>query len=230
MSVRLRLTRMGRKKRPYYRIVAIDSRKKREGAFIERIGYYHPLNDPPAVKIDGEKALKWLHVGAQPSETVRSLLRREGVWLRFLLEKRKLPESQINEMMLEWMKEHSPKEAAAKSIAIEKALKTPVEPVTPVEEITSAPVVVAEVSETPSPEEVAEVTETPSPVEVAEVTETPSPEEVAEVIETPSPVEVAEVTETPSPVEVGEVTETPSPEKPKDVSVETEKPEKEKAD
>ncbi len=107
MSVRLRLTRLGRKKRPYYRIVAIDSRKKRDGAFIERIGYYHPLENPPGVFIDGEKALKWLRTGAKPSETVLNLLKREGIWFRFRLEKRGLPEHQINEMMQEWFKTHN---------------------------------------------------------------------------------------------------------------------------
>ncbi len=107
MSVRLRLTRMGRKKRPYYRIVAVDSRRKRDGAFIENLGHYHPLEDPPTVKVDADKALKWLRVGAQPSDTVRSLLRREGIWLRFRLEKRGLPESQIEGMMTEWFEARS---------------------------------------------------------------------------------------------------------------------------
>ncbi|MDP8228626.1 MAG: 30S ribosomal protein S16, partial [Candidatus Electryoneaceae bacterium] len=90
--VRIRLTRIGRKKRPYYRVIAVDSRRKRDGEFIDRIGYYHPLNDPPIVKIDAEKALKWLRVGAQPSETVLSLLRKEGVWHRFRMEKIGLPQ------------------------------------------------------------------------------------------------------------------------------------------
>jgi len=94
---------MGRKKRPFYRIVAVDSRRKRDGAYLEKIGFYHPLDDPATVNIDGEKALKWLRNGAQPSNTVLSLLRNEGVWYRFLLEKRKLPEDQIETMMVEWM-------------------------------------------------------------------------------------------------------------------------------
>jgi small subunit ribosomal protein S16 len=98
---------MGRKKRPYYRIIAIDSRRSRDGAYIERLGHYHPLDDPPAIKIDAEKALKWLRVGAQPSETVRSLLQKDGIWLRFLLEKRGMPEEQINETMTKWYAEKS---------------------------------------------------------------------------------------------------------------------------
>jgi len=121
--VRLRLSRLGRKKRPYYRIVAVDSRGKRDGGYIERLGYYHPLENPPAVDIDADKVLKWLRLGAQPSETVLSLLRKEGVWLRFRLEKRKMPESQINELMAQWFAKHASereKNAAAK-LAIEEA-------------------------------------------------------------------------------------------------------------
>lgn len=106
MAVKLRLTRLGRKKRPFYRIVAVDSRRKRDGAFSDQLGYYHPLDNPPVVKIDADKALKWLRVGAEPSDTVRSLLRREGVWYRFRLEKRGLPEAQINQMMSDWFAAH----------------------------------------------------------------------------------------------------------------------------
>ena len=102
MGVRLRLMRMGRKKRPYYRIVAVDGRKKRDGAYLEWLGYYHPLEDPPSVKVDAERTLKWLRTGAKPSETVLSLLRRVGIWYRFRLEKRGLPETQIESMMMEW--------------------------------------------------------------------------------------------------------------------------------
>ena len=79
MAVKLRLKRMGAKKRPFYRIVAADSRTPRDGRFIEIIGYYNPLTDPVELKIDEEKALKWLENGAQPSTTVRSLLTSQGL-------------------------------------------------------------------------------------------------------------------------------------------------------
>lgn len=79
MAVKLRLKRMGAKKRPFYRIVAADSRSPRDGRFIEIIGYYNPLTNPIELKIDEEKALKWLNDGAQPSETVRSLLKSKGL-------------------------------------------------------------------------------------------------------------------------------------------------------
>ena len=79
MAVKLRLTRMGAKKAPFYRIVATDSRKARDGQYIEQIGYYDPTKEPAEVKIDAEIAKKWLANGAQPTETVRALFVKNGV-------------------------------------------------------------------------------------------------------------------------------------------------------
>lgn len=79
MAVKLRLTRLGAKKAPFYRIVATDSRKARDGQYIEQIGSYNPVKDPAEIKIDAELAKKWLAVGAQPTDTVRSLLVKEGI-------------------------------------------------------------------------------------------------------------------------------------------------------
>jgi small subunit ribosomal protein S16 len=79
MAVKIRLKRMGAKKRPFYRIVVADSRAPRDGKFIEEIGYYNPISEPVELKIDGEKALEWLGNGAQPSDTVRSLLKKKGI-------------------------------------------------------------------------------------------------------------------------------------------------------
>ena len=78
MAVKIRLRRMGAKKNPFYRIVVTDSRSPRDGAFIEEIGHYNPLMDPAEIKIDGERAKYWLGVGAQPSDTVRALLKKGG--------------------------------------------------------------------------------------------------------------------------------------------------------
>lgn len=77
--VKLRLRRMGTIDKPFYRIVAVDSRKKRDGAYLESVGYYDPKTDPLTLKVDIERSLYWLGVGAQPSDTVRSLLRKAGV-------------------------------------------------------------------------------------------------------------------------------------------------------
>jgi small subunit ribosomal protein S16 len=77
--VKIRLRRMGRRNRPFYRVVVADSRSPRDGKSIEVIGHYNPLTDPAAVTIDEEKALKWLRSGAQPTDTVRSLLNKLGI-------------------------------------------------------------------------------------------------------------------------------------------------------
>jgi small subunit ribosomal protein S16 len=83
MSVKIRLARAGRKKAPAYRVVVADSRRARDGRVIEILGYYQPLNDPPKVDVDVEKALSWLMKGAIPSDTVRSLFRKLGVLKKF---------------------------------------------------------------------------------------------------------------------------------------------------
>ena len=79
MAVKIRLTRMGKKKNPFYRIVVADQRSRRDGAPIEEIGYYDPMTNPATVKIDAEKAQQWIKNGAQPSDTVRSLLKKSGI-------------------------------------------------------------------------------------------------------------------------------------------------------
>ena len=79
MAVKIRLRRMGAKKAPFYRVVVADSRYPRDGRFIEVIGYYNPLEDPTVIKIDVEKAQKWIANGAQPTDTVKDLLKKAGV-------------------------------------------------------------------------------------------------------------------------------------------------------
>ena len=79
MAVKIRLKRMGAKKAPFYRVIVADERSPRDGKFIDEIGYYNPLRDPAEIKIDSEKATKWLNDGAQPTETVRSLLKKSGI-------------------------------------------------------------------------------------------------------------------------------------------------------
>lgn len=89
MAVKIRLARHGRKKAPFYRLVVADSRAPRDGKFIEMIGHYNPLTDPAEIKVDEERALYWLQVGAQASDTARMILKRSGVWDRFVEAKRK---------------------------------------------------------------------------------------------------------------------------------------------
>ena len=79
MAVKIRLTRMGKKKNPFYRVVVADERSRRDGAPIDEIGYYDPMTEPATIKVDAEKANKWLANGAQPTETVRSLLKKTEI-------------------------------------------------------------------------------------------------------------------------------------------------------
>lgn len=79
MAVKIRLKRIGAKKAPYYRVVVADSRFPRDGRFIEEIGTYNPLTDPSEFNIDSEKALKWINNGAQPTDTVKKLLKMAGI-------------------------------------------------------------------------------------------------------------------------------------------------------
>ena len=83
MAVKLRLKRMGAKKRPFYRIVAADSRSPRDGRFIEVVGTYNPIMEPAEVKVNEEIALKWLNNGAIPTDTVRDLLSKQGIMKKF---------------------------------------------------------------------------------------------------------------------------------------------------
>jgi len=79
IMVKIRLKRMGAKKKPFYRVVVADSRRSRDGKFIEEIGYYNPMTEPVEIKIDAEKAQKWISTGAQPTEIVKSLMKKSGV-------------------------------------------------------------------------------------------------------------------------------------------------------
>ena len=79
MATKIRLRRMGAKKAPFYRVIVADSRDPRDGKFIDEIGYYNPLTDPAEIKIDAEKANKWLQSGAQPTDTVKALLKKSGI-------------------------------------------------------------------------------------------------------------------------------------------------------
>ncbi|MDA8211108.1 MAG: 30S ribosomal protein S16 [Clostridia bacterium] len=82
MAVKIRLKRMGAKKDPFYRVVVADSRSPRDGRFIDEIGYYNPTKNPAIININDEKAVDWLQKGAQPTETVKSLFNKAGVFVK----------------------------------------------------------------------------------------------------------------------------------------------------
>lgn len=96
LAVRIRLQRFGRKHRPFYRIVVADSRAARDGRFIEKLGHYNPIVEPAEFTVNEERALYWLQVGAQPSDTVKSLLSRAGIWAKFM-NKEQTHEAEVEE-------------------------------------------------------------------------------------------------------------------------------------
>jgi small subunit ribosomal protein S16 len=125
LAVKLRLRRMGKKKQPIYKVVAADSRSPRDGKFIEAIGLYNPLTDPHTIDIKEDRALYWLNAGAQPTDTVKSLLSQKGIILKRELMKKKLSEDQIQEGMENWakMKEAKQAKTAKKSKAVSEEPK-----------------------------------------------------------------------------------------------------------
>lgn len=83
MAVKIRLARGGAKKKPFYQVVVADERSPRDGRFVENLGQYDPRQEPPMIKLDEDKTLAWLKQGALPTETVRQLLRKQGIWAKF---------------------------------------------------------------------------------------------------------------------------------------------------
>jgi small subunit ribosomal protein S16 len=123
MSTRIRLRRMGSKGRPFYRVVVADQRSPRDGRFIENIGRYHPLNDPSVIEIDQDRALHWLRVGAQPSDQVRNLMQKVGIWDAFVAERPKA--AVISTKPERPAKEKVSKKAQAKAAEAEKTPAAP---------------------------------------------------------------------------------------------------------
>ncbi|HYY08129.1 MAG TPA: 30S ribosomal protein S16 [Actinomycetota bacterium] len=160
MTTRIRLRRMGSNKRPFFRVVVADQRSPRDGRFIENIGKYHPLEDPSVIDIDQDRALHWLRVGAQPSDQVRNLMRKTGIWDEFVRER---PSAVIAPTKEREQKERISKKAKEKAEAAaaeppEAAAEpeTPAEPEPEIVEATAAEAVEAEhpsAAEEPAAEE-----------------------------------------------------------------------------
>lgn len=135
MAVKLRLRRIGKKKQPIYKVVAADSRSPRDGKFLEAIGLYNPLTDPLTLDIKEDRAMYWLNVGAQPTDTVKSLLSQKGIILKKELQSRGLSEEKIQEEMDNWVKlreakankKSSKKKGKNEAVSQEKAGKEEVE-------------------------------------------------------------------------------------------------------
>lgn len=125
MAVKLRLRRMGRKKRPYYRIVATDSRMPRDGRFLETVGTYDPLETPHKIELKEDRIYYWLGNGAQPSQTVKDLFRHKGLWLKWDLMKNGADEAKIAQEFAKWkmIQEEKAKRLADKKAQAEEEKK-----------------------------------------------------------------------------------------------------------
>jgi len=121
LAVKLRLRRLGKKKQPIYKIVAADSRSPRDGKFIEAIGLYNPLTKPASLDINEDRALYWLNNGAQPTDTVRSLLSQKGIMLERHLRKKGVAEEKIKEELEKFQKLREAKLSTVKTKKKKKA-------------------------------------------------------------------------------------------------------------
>ncbi|HPE68659.1 MAG TPA: 30S ribosomal protein S16 [Thermotogota bacterium] len=95
--VKIRLTRMGKRKMPFYRVVVMDSKKRRDGAYLESLGFYDPIKDPALTKVNIDRAIEWLLKGAQPTDTVRNIFSKYGIMDRFDREKNRAEEQPVPE-------------------------------------------------------------------------------------------------------------------------------------
>lgn len=169
MAVKLRLRRMGKKKQPIYKIVAADSRSPRDGKFLEAVGLYNPLTEPHTIDLKEDRIEYWLGVGAQPTDTVRSLLRQKGITLKNELKRKGLAEDKIEAELENWEKKREEgakakadkkkkKELAAKEKAKEEETKEedPKEVDVKTEEPKSEPVTDSSEEEKPKQEDIEE--------------------------------------------------------------------------
>ena len=144
MAVKLRLMRMGKKKQPTYRVVAADSRKARNGRFIEALGFYDPRRDPSVIEIDNDKAVAWLRNGAQPTERVEKLLKISGAWTDFSGEQvdatPPAPSPVVAPVAEEPVAEEVAEEPVAEEAPVEEIAEEPAAEEAPVEEIAEEPV------------------------------------------------------------------------------------------
>ena len=185
MAVKIRLKRMGKVRAPHYRIVVVDSRKKRDGKVIEQIGKYHPKEEPSLIEVTSERAQYWLGVGAQPSEAVEALLKVTGDWQRFKglpgtegTLKVKEPKRDKLEIFNEALKDAASEPKAGATTARKKAEKKAEEaPVAPAAEAPAAEAPAAETPAAEAPEAPAE--DAPAPVPADE-----TPEGAADAAET----------------------------------------------
>ena len=213
MATKIRLKRIGRRNRPFYRMVAMDSRNRRDGAAIEELGWYNPIDADHSYDLKGERILHWLKEGAEPSEAAHKLLRRAGIAHRWHLIKQGLDEAQVDKEMKKWELNRNDvikaRSERKEKKADEKVKAAAVEAEAQAEEVVdAAPVEEAAPKETPAEESTEEAAEDDAQEEVAEEA---TPEE------TPTD-EADEVTDPEESSEEGE--ESPAEEPEKEESIE----------
>ena len=186
MAVRLRLRRTGKKKQAHYRLVAADSRSKRDGRFLETLGHYNPRLDPPVAVVKEDRIYYWIDKGAEMTEAFRGIMKNQGLLLKFKLMKKGASETEINEEMQKWAMSHELRVQKRRArISKKKKQKAKME----ADAVDTA-------EETPVVDEGAEVAAEAAPAEEAPVEETPVEEKAEEKAEE-KPVEEAPVEETP---------------------------------
>ena len=185
MTTRIRLRRMGSNKRPFFRVVVADQRSPRDGRFIENIGKYHPLDDPSVIEIDQDRALHWLRVGAQPSNQVRNLMNKIGIWDEFVKERPSAAAGPAKERTSKpKLSKKAKQKAEAAASEPEQAAVQETPQVEPEPEVAESEVAEADAAE--SVEAVADASAQESPVEEA-ATDDAAPAEEAPMSEADSP-------------------------------------------
>ena len=230
MSVKIRLQRHGKKGKPFYWVVAADARSKRDGKYLEKIGTYNPNTNPATIDLDLDSAVRWLHNGAQPTDTAKAILSYKGALLKHHLDggirKGALTQEQADAKLAAWLdaksgKVDSKKEGLTKAQADVKAKAFKAEQAVNAKRLAAAAQAEADLiaANTPAPvEEEVEVAEIEATPEVEEVEVEAAPEVVAEIEATPeveveaAPEVVAEVEVTPEVVAEVETEETPAAE------------------
>ncbi len=195
MPVKIRLTRVGKKKQPSYRVVVMDSRKPRDGKYIEQIGRYDPRQEPSLIEINNERALDWLHKGAQPTDRARKLLEITGAWAQFRVDKGEIhtvgehaptaypekAEEDAEEVASDQLPVPSSEEEAAEEVAGDQ-LPVPGSEEEAAEEVVSDPVGDSEEEAAEQAENAVEAISEGSPKEAEDTAET-SAENAADVAE-----------------------------------------------
>jgi small subunit ribosomal protein S16 len=141
LAVKLRLRRMGKKKQPIYKMVAADSRSPRDGKFLEAVGFYNPLTNPHTLDLKEDRIMYWLNVGAQPTHTVKSLLRQQGIILKKELVSKGLDEEKVKSELENWqkMKEAGSKKRTEKKLSKKAKAKKEAEATADVTEAQESP-------------------------------------------------------------------------------------------